>query len=114
MGAPFVWFDLVASDPEGAAGFYRELLGWEAGPPVDDLGGVRMLGGAEPWGLVAGGEPAGWVPYAQVEDVSVAVERARGLGARVLQDRTQGPAGWYAIVAAPDGGRIALWQPAAG
>lgn len=114
MAAPFVWFDLMTSDEEGVVGFYRELLGWEAGPPVEALGGARMLGGEEPWASVARGEPGGWVPYAQVDDVAAAVERARGLEATVLQERTQGPAGWYAIVAAPDGARIALWQPAEG
>jgi predicted enzyme related to lactoylglutathione lyase len=33
------------------------------------------------------------------------------LGARVLLAPREGPSGWRAVLATPQGGEIALWQP---
>jgi hypothetical protein len=38
-------------------------------------------------------------------------EHARGLGASVLLEPREGPAGWRSVVATRGGGEIALWQP---
>jgi predicted enzyme related to lactoylglutathione lyase len=43
--------------------------------------------------------------------VSEATERARLLGASVLLQPREGPAGWRSAVEAPAGGEIAMWQP---
>ena len=40
-----------------------------------------------------------------------ATERARDLGAAVLLEPREGPAGWRSVVATPAGGEIAFWQP---
>ena len=52
-----------------------------------------------------------WLPYVRVEDVGRALERAQLLGARVLLDPREGPAGWRAVVATRAAGEIAFWQP---
>jgi predicted enzyme related to lactoylglutathione lyase len=52
-----------------------------------------------------------WLPYIEVAEISEATERARRLGASVLLDPREGPAGWRSAVAAPAGGEIAFWQP---
>jgi len=41
----------------------------------------------------------------------VMTERARLLGATVLLEPREGPAGWRSVVAAPAGAELALWQP---
>jgi predicted enzyme related to lactoylglutathione lyase len=40
-----------------------------------------------------------------------AAARARELGATVLLEPREGPAGWRGVVAAPAAGELALWQP---
>ena len=52
-----------------------------------------------------------WLPYVEVGDVAAATERARDLGASVLLDPREGPAGWRSVVASPAGGELAFWQP---
>jgi len=52
-----------------------------------------------------------WLPYVQVERVHAATERARTLGASVLLEPREGPAGWRSVVSVPGGAELALWQP---
>ena len=46
-------------------------------------------------------------------EIAEATERARELGASVLLEPREGPAGWRSVVAAPAGGEMAFWQPKA-
>jgi uncharacterized protein len=102
----FVWFDLRTADPAGARDFYSSLLGWEAD-------GNGMLAGENgPWAAIAEGT-SGWVPYVQVDDVDRATARARELGATVIGDRREGPAGIFTTITDPTGAALSLWQPAA-
>lgn len=110
MPNSFVWFDNRSRQPKDSVGFYEQLLGWtpSEGPP-----GMTMFAGEHgPWAGVSeapkGG--AGWLPYAEVEDLDSSTERAAGLGATVVQPRTKGPAGSFTIVEDPGGARVALWQ----
>jgi predicted enzyme related to lactoylglutathione lyase len=43
--------------------------------------------------------------------VHEATERARRLGATVLLEPREGPAGLRSVVAVPDGAEVAFWQP---
>jgi predicted enzyme related to lactoylglutathione lyase len=56
-------------------------------------------------------ERPAWLPYVEVSDVATATERARLLGAAVVLEPREGPAGWRSVLAAPAGAEIALWQP---
>ena len=51
-----------------------------------------------------------WLPYVQVRDIRKATDTARELGATVLLDSREGPAGWRTVIATPTGGEIAFWQ----
>ena len=51
-----------------------------------------------------------WLPYVEVADIADTVGRARALGAGVLLEPREGPAGWRAVLAAPAGAPVALWQ----
>lgn len=59
----------------------------------------------------AEGRRAVWLPYVEVSDVEATVEEAVALGATVLLDPREGPAGWRAVVASKDGGPMAFWEP---
>lgn len=113
MASGFVWFDLRAKHPPAAADFYGKLLGWNVQP--DGESAATVAGESGPWAAIVPqgpGEPA-WVPYVQVEDVDSATERAVVLGAEVLQEATEGPAGRFSTIVDPGGAALALWQPRA-
>jgi predicted enzyme related to lactoylglutathione lyase len=109
-----VHLELHTGDLAGACEFYGRLLGWRtevvdsAGcPPYRalDMGGV---GG----GVVECDTGRSlWLPYVEVGEITQATDRARGLGASVLLEPREGPAGWRSVVAAAAGGDVAFWQP---
>jgi predicted enzyme related to lactoylglutathione lyase len=118
MEAPFIWFDLAVADGDGdqVGTFYQDLLGWRLGQGAGDDDGWITGAEGQPW---AGIRPAvargagGWVPYVVVDDLDTAAERAVALGGRVVQPRTEGPAGTSVLVADPGGGAVvALFVPA--
>jgi predicted enzyme related to lactoylglutathione lyase len=47
----------------------------------------------------------------EVEEIEAITERARRLGASVLLQPREGPAGWSSVLRSSVGGEIALWQP---
>jgi predicted enzyme related to lactoylglutathione lyase len=105
--------ELHTGDRSAASDFYRELLGWRA-ERVEAAGQEYLaldLGNGLGGGIVeCGTERALWLPYVEVPDVRAATERARVLGARVLLEPREGPAGWRSVVASPDAGEIAFWR----
>jgi hypothetical protein len=110
---PIVHLELHTADGPGAADLYAGLCGWrpEAVPTAGgeylalELG--RRLGG----GIVEcpTARPL-WLPYVQVAAVDDVTERARGLGASVLLEPRDGPAGRRSVVRTAAGGEIAFWQ----
>ena len=115
MSTPFMWFDLCVADTGRAAEFYRQLFGWD----INDAGvaGYQSWIGAgpRPWaGIVsAGPDSAGhWLPYVVVDDLDRATKQAVALGATVVSDASDGPAGTSVTIADPGGGaRLALFKP---
>ena len=109
-----VHLELHTRDLARARAFYAGLLGCRfetvrigsASYLAMDLGGG--LGG----GIVecAASEPA-WLPYVEVDEIHAATALARELGAGVLLEPREGPAGWRSVVAEPGGGEVAFWQP---
>jgi predicted enzyme related to lactoylglutathione lyase len=47
----------------------------------------------------------------EVPDIGAATARAARLGARVLLEPREGPAGWRSVVSVPAGAQLAFWQP---
>lgn len=112
MTKGFVWFHNSSDNPSDSSTFYEKLLGWTAS---DGPGGMTMLAGESgPFAGVARKDngAAGWIPYAQVDDVDAATKKAQRLGATILNSKTRGPAGEFSIVRDPGGAAIALWQKA--
>jgi uncharacterized protein len=108
-----VHLELHTHDLDAASAFYSELLGWRTEQLENRWGSYHALhfGQQVDGGIVeCGTQRAGWLPYAEVEKIEGATERARDLGASVLLGPREGPAGWRAVLWTPAGGEIALWQ----
>jgi predicted enzyme related to lactoylglutathione lyase len=113
MAKPIVHLELHTGDLSEAQALYGRLCDWRA--EQIEVGSRSYLA------LELGGELGGgivecqtrrpiWLPYVEVPAVSEATDRARALGARVLLEPREGPAGWRSVVATPAGGEIAFWQ----
>ena len=113
MPTPFMWFDLDTADAIGSAEFYRELFGWETADA--GVGGYQswITDGSQPWaGIVAAPRAAGsWLPYVVVDDLDAATKRAVSLGATVIKEASDGPAGTSVRIADPGGAQLALFKP---
>ena len=110
---PVVHLELHTGDQERARDFYAELCGWR--PERIDAGGGSYLALDLARGFGGGivecpTERSLWLPYVEVGDIGRATDRARSLGAAVLLEPREGPAGWRSVVATPAGGEIAFWQ----
>jgi predicted enzyme related to lactoylglutathione lyase len=106
--------ELHTSDLARARAFYARLCGWRS-ERIDAGAGSYValeLGDGLGGGIVEceTRQPL-WLPYVEVPEIRVAAELARELGASVLLEPREGPAGWRSVVAAPAGGEIAFWQP---
>jgi predicted enzyme related to lactoylglutathione lyase len=110
---PLAHLELHTQDGAGARAFYSELLGWRP-EQVESAGRSYLalnLGEGPSGGIVeCGTERALWLPYVSVPDIAEMTERSRELGAEVLLEPREGPAGWRSVVAFPGAGEIALWQ----
>ncbi len=114
---PVVHLELHTANLSRACGFYTRLFGWRAERIAVGRSSYVAL---ELSDRVDGGvverdsDRCLWLPYVEVADVVAATQQACQLGAAVLLDPREGPAGWRSIVVAPAGAEIALWQPKAG
>ena len=111
---PIVHLELHTGDLSRACEFYARLCGWQA-ERVDAGQGSYValeLGGGFGGGVVEceARRPL-WLPYIEVDTITGATDRARCLGASVLLEPREGPAGWRSVLATPAGGEVALWQP---
>ena len=96
--------------PERA--FYAGLCGWPS-ERIDAGNGSYValdLGGLGGGMVECGTQRPLWLPYVEVPEIAGATDRARRLGASVLLDAREGPAGWRSVVSTPAGGEIAFWQ----
>jgi uncharacterized protein len=111
---PVVHLELHTGDLPRACGFYARLCGWRP-ERIDASCGSY-------WALEMGDGLGGgvvecdtarplWLPYVEVPEISDATENARRLGASVLLEPREGPAGWRSVVSAPAAGEVAFWQP---
>lgn len=109
----FIWYELMARDPDRARAFYEALLGWTMGHPApggkdyqliaagdEFIGGVLRLTDAM---CDRGAHPV-WLGYVGVDDVDATITRLIGLGGSVLMpaEDLQG-VGRLAMVADPQG-----------
>ncbi len=110
---PVVHLELHTGDLQRARDLYAELCGWRP-ERIDTRHGSYLaldLGNGIGGGIVEcqTTRPI-WLPYVEVRDIRQATDTARELGAAVLLDSREGPAGWRTVIASPTGGEIAFWQ----
>ena len=109
-----VHLELHTGDLPVASAFYEALLDWRPERVETSCGSYHALGlgGEIEGGIVeCGATRPIWLPYVEVERILDATERARELGADVLLEPREGPAGYRSVVAAPASGELAFWQP---
>jgi predicted enzyme related to lactoylglutathione lyase len=109
-----VHLELHTHDRSGASAFYEQLLRWRT-ERIDVRSGTYhalALGGPLDGGIVeCRTRYATWLPYVEVEEIEAVTDRGRRLGASVLLQPREGPAGWSSVLRSSVGGEIALWQP---
>ncbi len=110
---PVVHLELHTGDLQRARAFYAGLCGWRS-ERIHAAGGYYLaldMGDGFGGGIVeCDTERPVWLPYVGVAEIAAVTERARLLGASVLLEPREGPAGWRSVVAAPGGAEIAFWQ----
>lgn len=111
---PLVHLELHTGDLEAARALLQELCGWR---PQQVWAGPRSYTALEWGGGLGGGvvqcptpRPV-WLPYVEVPCIDRATNHARRIGAAVLLEPREGPAGWRSVVTTPAGGELAFWQP---
>jgi predicted enzyme related to lactoylglutathione lyase len=112
---PVVHLELHTVDLARACEFYGRLFGWRTetveSNGCDSYKALQMGGAAVGGGVVeCETSRALWLPYVEVGEIRDATDRARNLGASVLLEPREGPAGWRSVIASPAGAEIAFWQ----
>lgn len=119
----FIWYELMTTDPVGAAAFYEPVVGWkiigqpEPDVPVDYRHIVRADGGHNGGVLVlteamlAGGARPGWLGYLHVADIDAALPAIEADGGKVLMPKMTIPEGSFALVTDPQGVPVYVMTP---
>jgi uncharacterized protein len=106
-----VWNELASPDPERAAAFFSELLGWSAEP--DPTGyAVIMSDGAVNGGIrrVQDGEQPQWLIYFRAASCDETATAVREAGGNVLAGPMDAAVGRIALVTDPQGAGFALFE----
>jgi predicted enzyme related to lactoylglutathione lyase len=114
LSNPVVHLELHTGDLPRARDLYAQLCGWRP-ELIETRAGSYLsleLGGGLEGGIVECPVRGPlWLPYVEVPEIAEATDRARGLGACVLLEPREGPAGWRSVVRTTVGGELAFWQP---
>ena len=111
---PVVHLELHTGDLPRARDLYAELCGWRP-EWIETRAGTYLsleLGDGLEGGIVeCPVRGPRWLPYVEVDEIAEATDRARRLGACVLLEPREGPAGWRGVVRTAVGGELAYGQP---
>jgi predicted enzyme related to lactoylglutathione lyase len=109
----FIWYQLMTSDADAAAGFYGAVLGWRVRSADGSAGGYRIFGTGDAdvggfMAISADGACAdmrpGWLGYIGVDDVdATAAEIVRAGGAQHVPPTDIPGVGRFAMVSDPQG-----------
>ena len=121
----FVWYELMTTDPDGAAGFYGPVVGWSVSGHSDpaETGGVdyRMIvrgDGGHAGGVLGlsqdmqnGGARPCWLGYLSADDVDAKVADILADGGKLQMPAVDLPVGRMAMVADPQGVPFYVMKP---
>lgn len=117
MPHPVVKFQILSADPEGTTRFYTELFGWTVN--ADNPLGYREISTGSPPGIDGGIWPAPQQAqnlvqlFVYADDVKGVVDKAQGLGAKLVIPPTMLPQGEeMAVMVDPKGMTFAVWRSA--
>lgn len=107
--AAFIWYELLTTDPDAAAAFYGDVVGWttrDAGQADMDYR-LFSIAGTDAGGLMKQGEgmpPPVWLGYIGVDDVDATVAKVKDAGGEIHMPPADIPAvGRFAMVGDPQG-----------
>jgi len=116
----FCWHELMTSDLDAAASFYKQVVGWSTMSWPQDpsyrlwvtgqtqLGGLMVL----PEDAKSGGAPPNWLFYVAVPDAAGTARRVGELGGQVVKSPMSiDSVGTIAILQDPQGAVFAVLQP---
>ena len=118
MSHPFTHVELQTQDPVKAKTFYQSLFNWtfEEIPAMNYT--LFNMGESTTGGMMKSAVPSSpsyWLAYVRVDDIRTAAQKAKGLGATIVQDALEvGEYGWLSVIVDPTGATLGLWQPKAG
>jgi hypothetical protein len=114
------WVELSSPDPDAAAAFYGDVLGWGATEPgAPETGGYRMFqsSGKNVAGLMGHmqeGQPTVWATYVSVADADETAQKVQNAGGSVMVDPMDVmDLGRMAVFVDPTGAAFGVWQPKA-
>ena len=118
MANPFVHVELNTTDIAAAKKFYGSLFGWSLQDvPMGNGHNYTMVNVGEGTGggmqqHPVKGAPSGWLSYVTVDDLKASTEKARTLGAKVMQEPMEVMGmGSLSVIIDPTGAALGLWQP---
>jgi len=116
MANAFVHVELNTTDVDKAKAFYGKLFEWTLEDIPMGASAYTMInvGKGTGGGILkhpVPGAPSAWLAYVEVGDIRAATEKARALGAKIMQDVTEVMGmGWLSILIDPTGAALGLWQ----
>jgi predicted enzyme related to lactoylglutathione lyase len=118
MANAFVHVELNTTDVGKAKDFYGKLFKWTLEDvPMGPDGNYTMIkvGEGTGGGMMKHpmpGASSAWLAYVLVDDIAASTEKARSLGATIIQGVTEVMGmGSLSILIDPTGAALGLWQP---
>lgn len=120
--ADFIWYELMTTEPDAAARFYGDVVGWTIGPKPEgsdmDYRMIQRADGGNAGGVLglspemsAGGARPLWMPYLYADSVDAKVAAIVDEGGEEQMPATDLPVGRIAMVKDPQGVPIYLMNP---
>jgi len=116
MANPVVHFEILGKQPEKLQSFYSDLFDWKinaANPDkygMVDAGDAGIAGGIGGTNLLAGHLTF----YIQVDNLEAYIEKAVGMGGRVMSQPIESSSVRYQLIADPEGNVVGLVQDIGG
>jgi hypothetical protein len=111
--SPIVHAEIRSADPDATRAFFGELFGWTY--PAGAIDGYTYIDSGVPNALPGGISPlqggdAMVTFYVGVQDIDGAVDEAKRLGGKVIQEPYRVPGVAFALIADPAGSVVGLAQ----